>query len=105
MGRFAPSNPFDPSCYISLYRDASNAPRYGARWKALFVTEPGSLTGQPVRDHSGEEMEFHSMRDAVEHLVVRHGAVRGDIVRVFLPRYEGKTGFHAVPDNAFPSTL
>ena len=93
----------DP-CYIALYRDASDARPYGARWKALFVSTPGSLTGSPVRHpRTGEEMEFHSATEAARFVVEHHGAVRGDIVRTFLPRYEGKAGFHALPDRFYPS--
>lgn len=91
------------SPYIALYRDAAERRPYGARWKALYVSTPGSLTGQPVRHpRTGEEMEFHSAREAVAFLVKHHGAVKGDIVRTYLPRYEGKTGFYAVPDRLYP---
>ncbi len=96
-------NPFNPACYIAVYQDAASVRPYGMRWKALFVTAPGDLTGQPVRDRRGDEVEFRSMRDAVAFLVREHGAERGDIIRTYLPRYEGLEGFYALPDSAYPA--
>ncbi len=91
-------------CFLSVYRDAGANRPYGARWKALFVSAPGELTGGSVAQYRGggwQDAEFKTMRDAIRFCEKEHGAIFGDVFRVFLPRYEGLKGFYRVPRKFF----
>lgn len=85
--------------YITLYRDASHWRPYGARWKAMFVSEPGALTGIPIRIAAARgglaspEGEWRTMQQAVRAICGSTFGPRfphGYITRAYLPRYEGR---------------
>lgn len=92
----------DDQLYFSLYKDASDQAPYTPRWKAMCVSRPGEAIGQPVRDHRGAAVEWHSMSDAVRSLVADHGCRKGEIFRVYLRRYEGRDHFYPIPDFIYP---